>query len=100
MTLTYWYIDVKGKGKWLYWFKIYGMNSIFAYVVSHVIVPLGFGVTLFRFRAFPESPVMISCWVSNAAILFVMLVMLYRKKIFIRVRLLTGGARNPSSLVN
>jgi predicted acyltransferase len=87
MTLTYWYIDVKGKGKWLYWFKIYGMNSIFAYVVSHVISFRSVSESLFfGFARFLEKPGYdFLLGVSNAAILFVMLVMLYRKKIFIRV---------------
>lgn len=87
MALTYWYIDVKGKGKWLYWFKIYGMNSIFAYVVSHVISFRSVSESLFfGFARFLEKPGYdFLLGVSNAAILFVMLVMLYRKKIFIRV---------------
>lgn len=87
MALTYWYVDVRGKGKWLYWFKIYGMNSIFAYVISHVISFRSVSVSLFfGFERFlGQSGYEFLIGLSNAAILLAMLMALYRKKIFIRV---------------
>ncbi|EPR71145.1 acyltransferase family protein [Cyclobacterium qasimii] len=37
MAIFYWIIDVKGKVKWTFMFKVIGMNAITAYVLSHVI---------------------------------------------------------------
>ena len=86
MAIFYWYIDCLGKGKWLDWLKIYGMNSIFAYVVSHVI----------SFKSIPNSiffglkntlgdyyPLLINF--SEYLILFYILHLMYKNKIFIKV---------------
>ena len=87
MALVYGYVDVKGQGKWLYWFKIYGMNSIFAYVIANVVSFRSVSTSLlFGFeRLLGESGYEFLIGLSNVAIVFAMLVMLYRKKIFIRV---------------
>ena len=37
LAIFYWIIDVKGKVKWTFVFKVIGMNAITAYVLSHVI---------------------------------------------------------------
>jgi predicted acyltransferase len=86
MAIFYWYIDCIGRGKWLDWLKIYGMNSIFAYVVSHVI----------SFKSIPNSlffglkstlgdyyPLLINF--SEYLILFYILYLMYKNKIFLKV---------------
>ena len=45
MAVFYYLIDCCGRLGWLGWLKIYGMNSIFAYMVSSVV----------NFRSVPES---------------------------------------------
>ena len=37
MWLFYWWIDVKGHSRGLNWLKIYGMNSIAAYMIGEVV---------------------------------------------------------------
>ena len=86
MAFFYWYVDCLGKGKWLEWLKIYGMNSIAAYVISHVI----------NFRSIPESlfkalqPDMGEWyWLlinfSQYAIIFFILWLMYKNKIYLKV---------------
>ncbi len=37
LAIFYWIVDVKGRVKWAFVFKVIGMNAITAYVLSHVI---------------------------------------------------------------
>jgi len=86
MAFFYWYIDCIGRGKWLGWLKIYGMNSIAAYVISMRV----------NFKSVPESlfyglrdtlgeyyQLLINA--SQYAIVFLILLLLFRNKIFLKV---------------
>lgn len=86
MALFHYWIDLKGHTKGLSWLKIYGMNSITAYVIGEVV----------DFRSIPASltygleGVMGEGWyqiwlsVANYSIVFLILWLMYRRRIFIK----------------
>ena len=82
----YSWIDCMGHNRHLTFLKVYGMNSITAYVVSHVISFSSVSNSLFHGldQYLGEwYPALIT--LSNAAILFGILYLMYRKRIFLRV---------------
>ena len=84
--LFYYWIDCRGHRRGLTLLKIYGMNSITAYVVSLVINfssvshSLLHGLETYVGAYYPALLML-----SNASIVFVILLILYRNKIFLRV---------------
>lgn len=86
MALTYWWVDICGHTRGLNWLKIYGMNPITAYCLGEVI----------NFRSIVHSltyglqprlddwyPTLLTF--GNFLILFLILRILYRQKIFIKI---------------
>lgn len=82
----YWWIDVRGHNKGLVWLKIYGMNSITAYVLGEVVNfrsiadSLTFGLQRFLGEAWYEA------WLTfaNFSIVFLILFAMYKLRIFIK----------------
>ena len=86
MGLFYLRIDCMGHNKHLTVLKVYGMNSITAYVVSHVISFKSISKSLFfGLEQYVGDYYQVIIQVSNVAILFIILYIMYRKKIFLRV---------------
>ena len=86
MGLFYWWIDCKGHNKHLTFLKVYGMNSITAYVVSHVIDFKSISHSLFfGLKQYVGDYYDLLIHFSNIAILFIILYILYRNRIFLRV---------------
>ena len=86
MGLFYWWIDCRGHNKHLTLLKVYGMNSITAYVVSHVISFRSVSKSLFfGFEQYVGDYYDFIIQFSDIAILFIILYIMYRKKIFLRV---------------
>ena len=86
MGLFYWWIDCRGHNKHLTLLKVYGMNSITAYVVSHVISFRSISKSLFfGLEQYVGDYYDFIIQFSNVAILFIILYILYRNKIFLRV---------------
>lgn len=86
MALFYWWVDCLGRPKGLKWLKVYGMNPITAYIMGEVI----------NFRSIVASvsyglePMMgnyYQVWLTlgNYLILFLILLYMYRQKIFLKV---------------
>lgn len=87
MAVFYWVIDGMGFSSRVSWLKIYGMNSITAYVLGEVV----------NFRSIPESlsyglkpilgPECYSAWITfaNYLIVFLILLVMYRRRIFIKL---------------
>lgn len=86
MALFYYIIDYRGYTRGLNWLKIYGMNAITAYVLGEVV----------NFRSIVQSvsyglqPILgdfYSVWLTfgNFLILFLILFVMYRRKIFIKI---------------
>ena len=86
MGLFYWWIDCRGHNKHLTFLKVYGMNSITAYVVSHVISFKSISRSLFfGLEQYVGDYYDFIIQLSNVTILFLILYILYRNKIFLRV---------------
>ena len=86
MALLYNWIDVRGHKRYLTLFKVYGMNSIVAYSVSHIISFSSISRSLFHgFEQYIGDYYPVLIHLSNATILFFLLYYMYRKRIFLRV---------------
>ena len=86
MALFYWVVDCKGYGKFLGWLKIYGTNSIAAYMMatcinfSSVSTSLLHGLKVYTGDFYP---VLIAA--ANAAIVYQILRWMYRQQVFWKV---------------
>ena len=90
IAFLYFVIDIKQKVKWAFLFKIVGMNSIAAYVFAHTID--GFIASSFKihlgaifFDVFGKAYHNLFLGFCVLAIECVILLYMYRKKIFIRI---------------
>ena len=84
--LFYYLVDYKNLGKYLNWLKIYGMNSIAAYML-YVIIDFS-GVVRSLFHGTEQYlcgyyPVLIK--LGSVSIIFLILALMYRRKIFLKV---------------
>ena len=86
MGLFYWWIDCRGHNKHLTFLKVYGMNSITAYVVSHVISFRSISKSMFfgLEQYVGDYYDFLICF-SNVTILFLILYIMYKNRIFLRV---------------
>lgn len=86
MGIFYLWIDCLGHNKHLTLLKVYGMNSITAYVVSHVISFRSISKSLFfGLEQYVGDYYGFIIQLGNVTILFLILYIMYRKKIFLRV---------------
>ena len=86
MGLFYGWIDVSGHHRHLTLLKVYGMNSITAYAVSHIISFSSISRSLFHgLEQYIGDYYSVLIHLSNATILFLILLFMYKKKIFLRV---------------
>lgn len=86
MALFYYWIDCRGHNRHLTFLKVYGMNSITAYVVSHIISFSSISKSLFfGLEQYAGNYYDLIICLSNVSILFILLYILYRNKIFLRV---------------
>lgn len=86
MGLFYWWIDCRGHNRHLTFLKVYGMNSITAYVVSHIISFKSVSRSLFfGLEQYVGDYYDFLIRFSNIAILFLILWLMYRNRIFLRV---------------
>ena len=68
VALTYYIVDVLKWRKGLAWLKIYGMNAITAYCIGEML----------HYDTLPQA-------IGNALLVFFLLLIMYRKKLFIKV---------------
>lgn len=86
LALFYWWIDCRGHRRGLEWLKVFGMNSIVAYMLESVVNFRCIGRSLF----FGLEPYVGSFYpfiieLSNVAVLYLILYGLYKRNWFIRV---------------
>ena len=85
LGIFYYFIDYKGYRKGLTWLKVYGMNSIVAYTLTQIINFRGIAQSLFfgleQYMGAYYN-VLITC--SQVGIIFLILLIMYRKKIFLK----------------
>lgn len=86
MALFYWIVDVKGMRRGLSWLKIYGMNSILAYMLGEVVSFRSIASSI-TFGLEPWLGDFYEVWLTfaNFLILFLLLDFLYRHKIFLKI---------------
>jgi predicted acyltransferase len=86
MALFYWVIDVKGRGKWVFFFVVIGMNAILVYFGQQVVdfdKIAAFFFSGLAGHAGAVSPVILL--VGALAMKWLGLGFLYRRKIFFKV---------------
>lgn len=86
MGLFFYWVDYKGHRKHITWLKVYGMNSIVAYMLTNIIIFSCIGESLlFGTQQYLGNyyPVLIA--VSNVSVIYVILWWLYKHNIFLKV---------------
>jgi len=86
MALFYYLVDYKDYGKYMNWLKIYGMNSILAYMLFELIDFSCITQSLFHgTQQFLGNyyPLLIN--LGNVTIIFLILMIMYRKRLFMKV---------------
>ena len=86
MALFYYLIDYKGYCKYTTWLKVYGMNSIVAYMLAMCINFSCISRSVFHGLAqYIGDYYQVLIALSNAAIIYFILWCLYKKQLFLRV---------------
>lgn len=86
MALFYYIIDYKGYRKYTKWLKVYGMNSIVAYMLAMCINFSCIGHSLFHgLEPYMGAYYQVLIAINNAAIIYIILLWMYKKQIFLRV---------------
>jgi predicted acyltransferase len=86
MALSYYLVDYKNYGKYLNWLKIYGMNSILAYMLYEIINFSSVTKSVFHgLEQFMGGYYQTWITFSNVSIIFFILLVLYRKGKFLKV---------------
>ena len=84
VSFTYYLVDVRGWHKGADWLKIYGMNAITAYCIGEVVKFTSVSESLLHgFGGLACYPVIIAF--ADAAILFGILAVMYKNKLFLKV---------------
>lgn len=86
MALFYWIVDVRGHSRGLGWLKIYGMNSILAYMLGEVVNFRSIAQSL-TYGLEPWLGDLYGVWLTfaNFLILFLLLRHLYRHRTFLKI---------------
>lgn len=86
MALFYYIIDYKGWYKYTSWLKVYGMNSIVAYMLTMCVDFSCIGHSLFHgLEPYMGAYYQVLITLSNVAIVYFILWCLYKKQLFLRV---------------
>ena len=86
MALFYYIIDYKGWNKYAKWLKVYGMNSITAYMLAMCVNFSSIGQSLLHgLKPYVGDYYQILISLSNAVVIYLILWSLYRSKIFLKV---------------
>lgn len=86
MGLFYYLIDYKGYNKNITWLKVYGMNSIVAYMLANVINFSCLGQSLFYgMEQYLGNYYSFLISLSNVLVIYVILWLLYKRNIFLKV---------------
>jgi len=86
MALFYYLVDYKNYGKYLNWLKIYGMNSILAYLIYELVDFSSVTKSIFHgMEQFMGNYYLTLIKLGNVSILFFILWMMYRKGKFRKV---------------
>lgn len=85
LGISYYFIDYKGHHKHLTWLKVYGMNSIAAYMLTQIINFKGVAHSLlFGLEQYMGAYYNLLLTLSQVGIIYVILLIMYRKNIFLK----------------
>ena len=86
MALFYWLVDVKGWSRGLKWLKIYGSNSIVAYMLGEV-VNFRSVVQSVSYGLQPHLGEWYNVWITfgNYFIIFLILRAMYKARVFVKI---------------
>ena len=88
LALFYWVVDVRGWRRWGFFFKVIGMNAITVYILVRTVFNWQFESQYFFGGIASMLPPTVGDFVTQAgmmAIIWLFLLYLYEKKIFLRV---------------
>ena len=86
MSLFYYLVDYRNYGKYLNWFKIYGMNSILAYLLYELINFSSVSKSLFHgTEQFLGDYYQVLISLGNVSISFYILWLLYKSKVYLKI---------------
>lgn len=86
MALFYYIIDYKGYRKYTGWLKVYGMNSIMAYMLTQCVNFTSISQSVFRgLEQYIGSYYPLLITVSNISIIYLILYWMYKKNLFLKV---------------
>ena len=86
MALFYYLVDYKNYGKYLNWLKIYGMNSILAYMLYEIVDFSSISKSVFHgMEHFMGDYYLTLIRLANVSIIFFILWLMYRKGKFLKV---------------
>ena len=86
MGLSYYWVDYKGHRKGCEWLKVYGMNSIVAYMLANVINFRCIAESLFYgLQPYIGGFYSFLLMLAQAGIIYFLLWVLYQKRIFLKV---------------
>lgn len=86
MAIFYYWVDYKKKKKHNTWLKIYGMNSIVAYMLATAINFSSISESLlFGLEQYTSSYYTVLIAISNVLIIFIILWIMYRRNIYLKI---------------
>ena len=88
LAVFYWMVDVKGWRRWGFFFKVIGMNAITVYLLMRTVFNTPFALDYFFSGLYKVMPPLVADFFAQAgliAIVWTLLLFLYRRKIFLRV---------------
>ena len=86
LALFYWWIDVKGHNKGWYWLLYFGCNAITAYLIGEMVNFRGIADSLlYGTEQYIETWYPVLLTLCNSVIVFFILKVMYRAKLFLKV---------------
>ena len=86
MALFYYLVDYRNYGKYLNWLKIYGMNSILAYMLYQIVNFTALSESLFYgTEQYLGDYYRVLIRLANVSFIFLILWIMYRQKKFLKV---------------
>lgn len=86
MGLFYYWIDYKGHRRYTAWLKVYGMNSIVAYMLANVVNFSCIGESLlYGLKQYTGNYYPVLIVLCNVLVIYVILQQLYKRNIFLKV---------------
>ena len=86
LGISYYFVDYKGYRRGLTWLKVYGMNSIAAYMLTQIVNFRGVADSLsYGLEQYMGEWYNLLLTLSQVGTIFLILYVMYRKKIFLKV---------------